>query len=374
MATPHQRPTYWDYIRVEDLLSLQGGLEADDSNLSNDEVRFIAIHQIDELWFKLALRELTATRDVFRTDHVPETQLTLANTALRRISTIFQLAAQHFRLMETMRTQDYLAFRDKLSPASGFQSAQFREVEILLGLEDGDRLAFGMEDGYAAAMAGPDGKVSPAQERVRRRQQDRPTLKEAVYSWLWRTPIHGSSPHDPGDREVVLGFIEEFLKCHERSMQNVIDTSLQAQALTKADHERLRERYRSEMESARRYLLAEDADSDDERRQLRRMRSAILFIDSNRQLPLLSWPSEIVDSLIEVEQAFLIFRQRHARMVERVIGRRVGTGGSDGVDYLDTTALQYRVFKEVWAARTLLLQPSMAPAVENPEFYSLKNS
>jgi len=369
MATP----SYWDYIKVEELLSLQGGLEANDSGLSNDEVRFITIHQIDELWFKLALRELAATRDVFRQSQVPETALATANTSLRRVSLIFQLAGQHFRLMETMRTQDYLAFRDKLSPASGFQSAQFREVEILLGLDDSERLKFGMEESYTAAMAGEGGAGSPALERVRRRQQDRPTLKEAVYSWLYRTPIQGSSPQDPGDDAVVRGFVEEFVRCHERNLQAVMERSLRAQALAKGDEERLRQRYAAEMGSARDYLMARDAEDDDQRTQLQRMRAAILFIDSNRQLPLLSWPSEIVDSLIEVEQALLVFRQRHARMVERVIGRRVGTGGSDGVDYLDTTALRYRVFKEIWAARTMLLQPSLAPAVPNPEFYALKN-
>lgn len=370
---PAKRPTYWDYIRVEDLLSLQGGLEASDSALSNDEVRFITIHQIDELWFKLAIRELATTRDVFRESHVPETALATANAALRRISIIFQMAGQHFRLMETMRTQDYLKFRDKLSPASGFQSAQFREVEILLGLEDGERLKFGLEEDYTAAMSEAGGGESPAKARVRKRQQDRPTLKEAVYSWLYRTPIQGSSPHQPGDNEVVSDYVEEFLRCHERNLADVMKSSLQAQAITAADEERLRTRYAAEMTSARHYLMAEGAENDEQRHQLRRMRAAILFIDSNRQLPLLSWPSEIVDSLVEVEQALLVFRQRHARMVERVIGRRVGTGGSDGVDYLDRTALQYRVFKEIWAARTLLLEPSLAPAIENPEFYALKN-
>ena len=69
----------------------------------------------------------------------------------------------------------------------------------------------------------------------------------------------------------------------------------------------------------------------------------------------------------------LIFRQRHARMVERVIGRRVGTGGSAGVEYLDQTALTYRVFKEIWAARTLLLDPERTPQVLNKDFYGLRS-
>ena len=103
------------------------------------------------------------------------------------------------------------------------------------------------------------------------------------------------------------------------------------------------------------------------------MRAAILFVDSNRSLPLLSWPGQVIDALIECEQSMLVFRQRHARMVERVIGRRVGTGGSDGVAYLDATALKYRVFPEIWAARTLLLPPDMCPPVQNRAFYGFQH-
>jgi tryptophan 2,3-dioxygenase len=369
-----KRATYWDYIRVEDLLSLQGGLAGDESALSNDEVRFITIHQVDELWFKLVLRELATTRDLFRLSYVPETSLASANAALRRVSLIFRLAAQHFQLMETMRTQDYLAFRDKLSPASGFQSAQFREIEILLGLGDDERIPLGCDGSYLAAVTAPDGGSSPALERIQRRQQDQPTLKEAVYAWLHRTPIDGSVPRDPGDREVVDRFLLEFASRHERSIREIMRTALAAQATSPADAERLRARYEAEIAATRCYLLAEDTVEGEARDHVRRLRAAILFIDTNRQLPLLSWPGEIVDSLIELEQSMLVFRQRHARMVERVIGRRVGTGGSDGVDYLDRTAIAYRLFKEIWAARTMLLHPEAAPPAANPSFYGLRMS
>jgi tryptophan 2,3-dioxygenase len=64
-----------------------------------------------------------------------------------------------------------------------------------------------------------------------------------------------------------------------------------------------------------------------------------------------------------------MFRQRHARMVERVIGRRTGTGGSTGVDYLDSTALRYRVFRDVWAVRTILLRQGALPPLEKAESY-----
>ena len=107
-----------------------------------------------------------------------------------------------------------------------------------------------------------------------------------------------------------------------------------------------------------------------ERPRASRIRAALLFLESYRELPLLAWPREVIDAIVSFEQAFVIFRQRHARMVERIIGRRTGTGGSSGVDYLDKTALEYRIFKEVWAVRTMLVRKSALPALENESFYA----
>ncbi|MBL8750259.1 MAG: tryptophan 2,3-dioxygenase [Planctomycetes bacterium] len=367
---PHRPTSYWDYIRVEDLLALQNGTSATESDLTTDEIRFIVIHQVDELWFKVVLGELKAARDLFARRPVPEDALAGAVASLRRVTICFELAAQHFRLMETMRTQDYLLFRDKLNPASGFQSAQMREIEILLGLPDDERVPLGNEISYMEALKSADGSPSPALARVRRRLADMPTLKTAVDAWLHRTPIDGSSPDSPGDATIVDRFVERFLQGHEALCQRALDHAVRVQALTPPDEERLRARYRGQLQGARRHLLADDVPTE-RRSFVRRLRAAILFVDSNRTLPLLSWPGQVIDGLIECEQAMLAFRQRHARMVERVIGRRVGTGGSDGVAYLDQTALRYRVFTEIWAARTLLLPPDLSPGAADPTFYGL---
>jgi tryptophan 2,3-dioxygenase len=364
---------YWDYIRVEELLALQRGTAATESELIDDEVRFIVIHQIDELWFKLVLRELQAARNLFAQPRVPEDSLAFAVNGLRRVTICFELAAQHFKLMETMRTQDYLTFRDKLNPASGFQSAQMREIEVLMGLPDQDRIPFGNEGSYLDALKSHDGSPSPALARVQRRLADGPTLKAAVDAWLHRTPIQGSSPGDPDDEAVVRAYAEQYLRGHEQLYQRAIQHAIKVQALAPADHERLQARYRGQLQGARRHLEAEDAPAD-RRAFVRRLRTAILFVDSNRTLPLLSWPGQIIDGLIECEQAMLAFRQRHARMVERVIGRRVGTGGSDGVAYLDQTALKYRVFTEIWAARTLLLPPDLCPPIDDRGYYDLAHA
>lgn len=373
-AAPAAGTTYWDYLKIDALLRLQNGKAADERELSDDELRFIVVHQVDELWFKLALRELTTVRDVFRQQHVPETALGATAAALRRVTLLFDLAANHFRLMETMRTQDYLRFRDELAGASGFQSAQLREIEILLGLGEEERIEFGGPDGWRRALLQPDGAPSPSHARVVARQADRPTVKEAVYGWLHRTPIDGSSPGMPGDDAVVQRFLDAYLERHEQSSRRAMQTALRI-AADEGERAQVAARYERELRSARAYLTgtgeealagaAADAFT-------RRIRAAILFIESHRDLPLLSWPGEIVALLLEVEQSMLIFRQRHARMVERVIGRRVGTGGSQGVDYLDQTALRYRIFKEIWAARTLLLDPRNVPPLANADYYGLR--
>ena len=110
--------TYWDYVRVDDLLALQGGLEHDEARLSNEEVLFITVHQVFELWFKLVLRELVAARDLFKGESVAEQELSGVVARLRRVATIFRSATQHFEVVETIAGRQDRKHR----------SAQFAEV------------------------------------------------------------------------------------------------------------------------------------------------------------------------------------------------------------------------------------------------------
>ncbi len=348
--------TYWDYIRVEDLLRLQGGLDDDENKLSDHEVVFIVVHQVFELWFKLALRELTTLRDMFNQSPVPENAIAGAAGSMDRISRIFRAAVAHFDVVESINTRDYLDFRDKLFPASGFQSAQMREMEILLGLPDDERLGLGADGKYMAALKDPTGQVdSPAHARVLKRLEDTPSLLTAVGDWLHRTPIRGSQPGAAGDDEAVDGFIHDYLEALRVAVDDTLETVL---ATGVGNPDAMRSRYAQEVEQAREFFLCED-------RNLRRIRAAVLFIESYRELPLLSWPRKILAQLVEFEQSMVMFRQRHARMVERVIGKRIGTGGSSGVDYLDQTALEYRVFKDLWAVRTFQIRADALPPLDD---------
>ena len=227
-----RKPTaYWEYIKVEEILALQGGIAGDDATIGNDEVMFITIHQIDELWMKLLLRELVAARDLFKQSTVPEQSLAAAVRGIDRMSEILRLMSTHFGLMETLTTRDYLAFRDKLSPASGFQSAQLREIEIVAGLPEDDRIPLGETRGYMHMLRNHDGSPSSASRRVEARLADRPTLLEAVNEWLYRTPIQGSVPGAPDDDARVLSFIEAYCAGHARSASQVPPSTGTAVAL-----------------------------------------------------------------------------------------------------------------------------------------------
>jgi tryptophan 2,3-dioxygenase len=366
---PSRPANYWDYIRVEELLGLQGGLERNERELANDEVLFIAVHQVYELWFKLILRELVAARDVFRPQRVSEQALSGAVHSLRRISVILRRAVDHFEIMETLRTREYLAFRDKLTPASGFQSAQLRQIEILLGLESGERIPYGLDESFLEALRSHDGSESSALSRVRATMADRPTLREAIEEWLHRTPIDGYGPSEPGAQEALAGFIEAYLAGHAGEVERSCAIAL-ARTHSEADRTRLRERYARERDSVRAFFHPSEQEGG---ARTQRIRTAMVFIVTYRELPLLAWPREVLEALIEMEQQMTVWRQRHARMVERVIGRRTGTGGSAGVDYLDQTAQRYRVFRDLWAVRTLQVRLAAAPALRRADFYGFRN-
>lgn len=362
---PRNVPTYWDYLKLDRLLNLQGGLEEDEAQLAPDELHFIVVHQVYELWFKLILRELRLAREHLSAPRVPEERIPYVVHHLRRVNEILKLAVDQFRIMETLTPQDFLDFRDKLSPSSGFQSFQMREIEILLGLDEKERLAYGeaspLSHIEALAKGSPGGAFAWGRIESARSQT---TLRAALHGWLYRTPIQGTSPDDAGDAAAVDGFLSAYVAATERFHAA---QAAQIGASWGGDPEAVRRRFEAQAAMAREFLFAEDV-PEPERARTRRIRAGLLFIESYRELPLLAWPRLLVDSIVELEEQLVLWRTRHARMVERTIGRRIGTGGSSGVDYLDQTA-RYRIFPELWAVRTLLLPREALPELLAREAY-----
>ena len=357
-------PNYTDYLKLGDLLKLQGGLEEDESVLIPDELLFIVVHQALELWFKIVNRELRMARNNLGKPRVEEETVSLVVQHLRRVNRVLELAVDHFKVMETLTPQDFLGFREKITPASGFQSSQMRQMEILLGIKSSQRVRYGKVDPIEHleklskdSTAGKDAwaQVQQAQSEI--------TFQDALRTWLHRTPIHGSMPGDPGDEDTVRRFIDNYLDRFEAFMDRQLAT-LEASMPESGDNSARFERSKA---AAREFLMALDAEEPD-RARMRRTRAGLLFIESYRELPLLAWPRLLIDSVVELEQLTLIWRNRHARMVERMIGRRVGTGGSSGVDYLDKTG-KVRIFTDLWAVRTVMMPKDFLPPLGNPDFY-----
>ncbi len=120
--------SYGEYLKVPELLSLQR-LQSEPPH--HDEMLFIIIHQAYELWFKLILHEMERAIDYMKMG-----QILRANHFVRRVVEVMKLLVRQIHILETMTPAEFLGFRDRLNPASGFQSVQFREVEFLAGLKN----------------------------------------------------------------------------------------------------------------------------------------------------------------------------------------------------------------------------------------------
>ena len=344
--------TYGNYLQLEDLLKLQG----EDRGISSDEMHFIIVHQTFELWFKQIIRELEEVRNILSQEQVPEKDIPGAVERLGRTTEIFKLMATQWSVMETLTPQGFLSFRDGLGSASGFESFQMRKFEILLGLKNEDRL-FGMDpiDTFR--------KLAENSEKDALILQDledalaKPSLEESLMKWISRTPIMGSIYGSEKDSEYVENYVNEHLLAH-KSIGD--DAAKRMSSYGTSDLDKAVKRFNSAHESAISFLVPEG--------KISRARASLLFIESYRELPLLAWPRKLIDAIVELEESMVKWRHSHARMVERIMGRRIGTGGTSGVDYLDKTS-QYRVFKDLWAVRTILVKSNNRPELINPDFY-----
>ena len=260
--------SYNKYLRVQDLLNLQDCLS---TPAHHDELLFITVHQAYELWFKQILHELDATMQLLEEDRVP-----VATRALNRVVEIEKLLVNQIHILESMTPISFLAFRDQLNPASGFQSMQFREIEFSSGLKDRGILREFSSDEFA---------FKRLQARLAR-----PSLADYFFQVLQR-----------------------------RGLQAPLNTADADQAQQKKAYE---ERTRAVLEVLTHF---------EERYQ----------------------EFQLAEALLEHDEYFSLWRSHHIKMVERMVGSKRGTGGSEGIGYLKTT-LDKKFFPELWEARTYL--------------------
>jgi tryptophan 2,3-dioxygenase len=343
-------PVYYsDYLHLEQLLSSQKMASAEAGSPVHDEMLFIIVHQAYELWFKQILWELTAVADLLRRDRVDEKEMLRIVAHLDRITEIQKLLLDQISILETMTPLDFLEFRNYLIPASGFQSVQFRLIENQLGIRPQDRMRLGGAP-YTAALSDADRALAEQSE------QDI-SLFDLIEAWLERTPFL-----DLGDFhfwEAYKSSVWEMLE-HDRQIvatnPNLTEEERQTQLRSFDQTFGL---YEAVFDETKHKELVEAG----ERRLSHRAFQAALFINLYRDEPALQEPFRLLMRLMDIDEGFTTWRYRHALMTTRMIGRRVGTGGSAGAAYLTRSAERSRVFLDLFQLSTFMIRRSSLPAL-----------
>lgn len=254
--------TYTSYLKIDELVRLQ---ELKSNPKQHDELLFIIIHQTYELWFKQILHELGLAR----------TEMESANTwaaskTMRRILVIMKILVAQNDILETMTPLSFGSFRKFLDSASGFQSVQFREFEMLLGMRSKRMFSLHSED-------------SDAYKQLTKRSNEA-TIWEAFIKLLQTKGFQVPTPERVNEQGLLFNSSEETQDVIFKIMQEKHEIGL------------------------------------------------------------------LIELLIDLDEGLQEWRYRHVKMVERTIGNKMGTGGSDGVAYLKNT-LHTMVFPDLWAVR-----------------------
>lgn len=332
---------YGSYLGVDELLRLQKPLSLKDGKVeAHDEMLFIIVHQTYELWFKQILHELEACCEVLRKPSADDNgaDMNVVVHRLRRVVEIWKLLNQQVDVLETMTPLDFLDFRSRLEGASGFQSKQFRQIESTLGLRMENRFR---PDYYKHTDVGgfneQDYKDITEAEKL-------PSLLKLVEQWLERMPFfndsfwQGWSEEKSEDAKVDQPkFWRRYRRLYAESLSSRDDTP---DLLGKFDE-----------------MFFKTGSGDFSPASLR----AALFIMLYRDEPLFRLPFALLNALIEIDEQVANFRYRHLQMVRRMIGTRVGTGGSSGEQYLQGAVNKNYIYKELAGIITFLIERRNLP-------------
>jgi tryptophan 2,3-dioxygenase len=257
--------SYGGYLELDRLLDAQrprsrGG----DGEPLHDELLFIIQHQVSELWMKLAIHEIRAAIERVKADRLSESFKILA-----RVKAVQRQLFEQWAVLETLTPSEYEAIRPALGSSSGFQSAQYRALEFLLGNKHADMIDVFRHDPAAQAM-----------------------LTEL---------LHAPSLYDEFLRHLARRGLPVPPECVERDWTQPYER-----------HPGLVPVLRTIYADPRRWWDAYD----------------------------------MCEKLVDIEESFQLWRFRHLKTVERIIGHKPGTGGSSGVGFL-TRALDVRFFPEL---------------------------
>jgi tryptophan 2,3-dioxygenase len=322
---------YHDYLQLDKILNAQFPESNKQNLIAHDEMLFIIIHQTYELWFKQLHFETDSIIEIMGkpalNDNSPELQTVVHR--LNRIATILRVLIHQIDVMETMTPMDFLDFRDMLRPASGFQSWQFKQLEAKLGLKFEQR-------------HGKDYYISQLRKEhidIIKKAESEKSLLELVNTWLERMPLAPAFII-----EEKKTFWTEYRDRYENSLADVEKNNLTA------FDEIFFEILNLKPETQNQSLSAKAS-------------RAALFIMLYRGYPMLQLPFQLLNALLEIDEQLSSWRYRHMNMVHRMIGTRIGTGGSTGKDYLQAAADKHYIFKEIARLNSFLIERKKLPVL-----------
>lgn len=314
---------YPDYLQLGKILRAQEPESDKLGKPAHDEMLFIIIHQAYELWFKQLLHEVGSVIDIFEHKRLDDNggELNIVVHRMHRVNQILDLLVKQLGILDTMTPLDFLDFRDMLRPASGFQSMQFKILEARLGLRMEDR--FGRQ--YYTSQLHAEHKAQIEALESKR------TLRELVNEWLERMPFL-QKEYWPGEGQFFADLEKRY-----------VDSLVQGEEGNAA-------------------LWNEIFKTGSDKRHFSPVaaRSA-LFIMLYRDEPIFQQAFRFLDALVILDSGMARWRARHIDMVHRMIGLRVGTGGSTGKNYLRGAMDHHYVFNEIADLGSFLFERRKLP-------------
>lgn len=331
---------YADYLQLDKILDAQFPESDKEGIEAHDEMLFIVIHQAYELWFKQILYETESIGEIMSkseiNDNAPD--LHVITHRIERIKKILQVLVQQIDIIETMTPLDFLDFRDLLRPASGFQSIQFKFLEARLGLKFENR-------------HGKDYYISHLREEDKKKVADmeaKPSILELVNEWLERLPFFDDNKYWD-NYEAVSETSPEMHKFWSDYR------SLYAEGLLDAE--------KGNVNMFDKLFFDQEFCKNNSLSPLANRRA--LFIMLYRDMPLFTLPHKLLTQLLDLDELLSMWRFRHVNMVHRIIGTRVGTGGSSGKDYLRAAMDKHYIFKDIAQLTSFLIPRTKLPKLSD---------
>lgn len=327
---------YSDYLQLNKILNAQE-LESDKANdHAHDEMLFIVIHQSYELWFKQILFEVGSVMDIMAQPNIQDNSpdLFTANHRLNRVVSILQILVDKVNILETMTPLDFLDFRNRLRPASGFQSIQFKVLEANLGLRMANRHG---KEYYVS-------QLRPEDKKIIEDVENKKPLIDLVNDWLERMPFFDNPQYwaEPVSTDGTHPFWKKYNAIYQQSLGEGEKFNL------------------TRFEEA---VLS--TDKKPEWSLSPKARRAALFIMLYRDYPLLQAPFQLINNLLEIDNTLSAWRYRHMNMVHRMIGTRTGTGGSTGKGYLQGALTSHYIFAEFAELTSYIIERNKLPKLSS---------